>query len=222
MENLNDVFEEFAAYFAGERDCDRPMAHSGLLKRGKLDYTVASLETVDEYLKYLHEYWHRQMGRGWDQEWVRGVMWSGAYAGEVIRRNAPRPYDWVAFDVFICAFPATTELLGSKKSLAVSPCRQRKFHAVHRQDAKVRCQQAGGRRAFLRHLRGPVPGSMTDQAATPWESMRGFWTTDYNNSLTLIRQTGASSIRVIRLLFPLPFKPLQALLEFFIDRIACS
>ena len=67
---------------------------------------------------------------------------------------------------------------------------------------------------------------MTDQAATPWgtpwDSMRGFWTTDYSNSLTLIRQTGASSIRVIRLLFPLPFKPLQALLEFFIDRIACS
>jgi len=32
---------------------------------------------------------------------------------------------------------------------------------------------------------------MTDQSfapwGTPWESMRGFWTTDYNNSLTLIR-----------------------------------
>ena len=119
MENLNDVFEEFAAYFAGERDCDRPMVHSGLLKRDKLDYTVASLETVDEYLKYLHEYWHGQMGREWNQEWDRGVMWGGAYVGEVIRRNAPRPYDWVAFDVFIRAFPATTKLLGSKKSLAV-------------------------------------------------------------------------------------------------------
>jgi len=42
VENLNDVFEEFAAYFAGGRDCDRPMAHSGLLKRDRLDYTVAS------------------------------------------------------------------------------------------------------------------------------------------------------------------------------------
>ena len=28
-------------------------------------------------------------------------------------------YDWVAFDAFIRAFPATTELLGSEKTLAV-------------------------------------------------------------------------------------------------------
>ena len=35
-------------------------------------------------------------------------------------------------------------------------------------------------------------------------------------------ETGASSIRVTRLLFPPPFSPLQALLEVFIDRIACS
>jgi len=115
VENLNDVFEEFAAYFAGGRDCDRPMAHSGLLKRDRLDYTVASLESVDEYLKYLHEHWHGQTGGEWD----RAVLWGGAYVGEVIRRYAPRPYDWVAFDVFIRAFPATTELLGSEKTLAV-------------------------------------------------------------------------------------------------------
>jgi hypothetical protein len=115
VENLNDVFEEFAAYFAGGRDCDRPMAHSGLLKRDKLDYTVASLETVDKYLKYLHEHWRGQTGGEWD----RAVLWGGAYVGEVIRRSAPRPYDWVAFDVFIRAFPTTTELLGSEKTLAV-------------------------------------------------------------------------------------------------------
>src|SRR5262252_8459413 len=88
VENLNDVFEEFAAYFAGGRDCDRPMAHSGLLKRDRLDYTVASLETVDEYLKYLHEHWHGQTGGEWD----RAVLWGGAYVGEVIRRYAPRPW----------------------------------------------------------------------------------------------------------------------------------
>ena len=80
------------SHFAGGRDCDRPMAHSGLLKRDRLDYTVASLETVDEYLKYLHEHWHGQTGGEWD----RAVLWGGAYVGEVIRRYAVRSHKFRA------------------------------------------------------------------------------------------------------------------------------
>src|SRR5206468_10081455 len=52
-------------------------------------------------------------------EWVKAVLWGGAYVGEVIRRNAPREYNWVDFDEFIREYPDTTQLLGEEKQLGV-------------------------------------------------------------------------------------------------------
>ena len=113
MESVNDIFGEFAACFVGTMEGDGEIVHPEQLNRAKLDYSLASLKAVDNYLKYLHENRPEQMGR----EWVKAVLWGGAYVGEVIRRNAPREYNWVDFDDFIREYPETTRLLGDQKEL---------------------------------------------------------------------------------------------------------
>jgi hypothetical protein len=113
METVNDIFEEFAECFVGTVDGDGEIVHPEHLDRGKLDYSLASLKIVDKYLAYLHTNRTEEMGR----EWVKAVLWGGAYVGEVIRRNTPQKYDWVDFDVFIREYPGTTQLLGEEKQL---------------------------------------------------------------------------------------------------------
>jgi hypothetical protein len=113
VENINDIFAEFAACFAGTLDGDGEIVHPERLKRDKLDYSLASLKVVDEYLMYLHEHRPEQMGR----DGVKAVLWGGAYVGEVIRCNAPREYNWVDFEDFIREYPDTTRLLGDQKEL---------------------------------------------------------------------------------------------------------
>jgi hypothetical protein len=113
VENVNDILGEFAACFAGILDGDGEIVHPKRLKRDKLDYSLDSLKVVDEYLEYLHEHRPEPMGR----EWAKAVLWGGAYVGEVIRRNAPREYNWVDFDEFIREYPDTTRLLGDQKEL---------------------------------------------------------------------------------------------------------
>jgi hypothetical protein len=115
VDNVNDIFEEFAACFTGALDGDGEIVHPERLTQDNLDYSVASLKVVDEYLGFLHQHRPEQMGR----EWVKAVLWGGAYVGEVIRRNAPRQYDWVDFDVFIAEYPDITRLLGNEKNLGV-------------------------------------------------------------------------------------------------------
>jgi hypothetical protein len=113
METVNDIFEEFAACFTGELDGDSEIIHPERLDRRKLDYSLQSLKVVDEYLMYMHTNLPEEIGREWDN----AVLWGGAYVGEVIRRNAPRQYDWVDFDDFIREYPDTTRLLGAEKQL---------------------------------------------------------------------------------------------------------
>ena len=115
MENVDDIFAEFAACFVGSLDGDGEIVHPEHLDRSKLDYSVESLKVVDEYLTYLHHNHSEEMGR----EWVKAVLWGGAYVGEVIRRHAPREYNWVDFDEFISAYPDTVQLLGDQKQLGV-------------------------------------------------------------------------------------------------------
>ncbi len=113
MNTINDIFAEFAACFAGEVNDDVSIVVPERLDRTKLDYSLGSLKSVDEYLTYLHANRPEQLGR----EWVKAVLWGGAYVGEVIRRNAPREYNWADFDDFIREFPETTRLLGNQKEL---------------------------------------------------------------------------------------------------------
>lgn len=49
MENVNDIFVEFAACFAGSLGSDGEIVHPRQLKWDKLDYSLASLKIVDEY-----------------------------------------------------------------------------------------------------------------------------------------------------------------------------
>ena len=115
MEYVNDIFEEFADCFVGALEGDGEIVHSDRLERDKLDYSVASLKVVDEYLNYLYD--HRLPKLGGD--WVNALLWGGAYLGQVIRRNAPREYNWVDYDDFIREYPDTTELIGDEKELGV-------------------------------------------------------------------------------------------------------
>ena len=115
MQNVNDIFAEFAACFTGELQDDIDIVHPERLDRSRLDYSMESLKRVDDYLAFLHDNHPEHMGR----EWVKAVLWGGAYVGEVIRRNAPRKYDWVDFDDFIREYPETTQLLGDQKDLGI-------------------------------------------------------------------------------------------------------
>jgi len=115
MQFVNGVFEGFAEFFTGESQRDEDIAHAEKLKRPLLDYSVESLKLVDEYLKFLFDNRPQRMGR----DWVNTILWGGAYVGEVIRRNAPRQYDWVDFDGWISEHPEQVQLLGSTKALEV-------------------------------------------------------------------------------------------------------
>lgn len=116
METVNDIFAEFAATFTGELEAgETDIVFPNQLARSRLDYSVSSLQAVDDYLGYLHGHRPEPMGR----DWVNAILWGGAYVGEVIRRHAQRPYDWVDFDVFVQHYPDTTRLLGDRKELGV-------------------------------------------------------------------------------------------------------
>jgi len=115
MRFVNDGFEQFAAAFVGEPHLDEEIAHPENLSRNALDFSLESLKHVDAYLSVLHERRPQRMGR----DWVNTILWGGAYVGELIRRNAPRQYDWVDFDDWIREYPEQVQLLGTQKALEV-------------------------------------------------------------------------------------------------------
>jgi hypothetical protein len=115
MQFVNDVFEEFADCFVGDLERGEDIAHPAKLNRDSLDFSVESLKNVDKYLDYLFKNRPQRMGK----EWVNTILWGGAYVGEVIRRNAPRQYDWVDFDDWIREYPEQVQLLGDRKDLQV-------------------------------------------------------------------------------------------------------
>ena len=115
MQDVNPLFEEFAAIFCGELQEDSDVVHRDRLDRTRLDYSVDSLKTVDEYLILLHSNHPIQFGQ--DQKWIKTIMWGGAYVGEVIRHNAIRKYSWVDFHDFVVEYPQTTHILGEQRQL---------------------------------------------------------------------------------------------------------
>jgi hypothetical protein len=72
MQSMNDIFEEFAAWFVGVPDGARDVVHPERLDRTRLDYSIESLKAVDEYLGDLHR--SARTGRDWD----RAALWAGA------------------------------------------------------------------------------------------------------------------------------------------------
>lgn len=101
MRFVDDVFERFAARFCGEVIGQTRIAYPDHLHQDGLDYSLVSLQHVDEYLSWLHHARPETMG----PEWVEAILWAGAYVGEVIRRHGPRPYRWVDFDDWLAHHP---------------------------------------------------------------------------------------------------------------------
>lgn len=114
MKNINDTFATFAACFVGTRQGDGEILHPDRLERAKLNYSLESLAIVDDYLDYVHQHWQGQMELGL----IKSMLWGGAYLGEVIRRNAPRAFNWIDYDDFVVDRPETKEELGDEKQLA--------------------------------------------------------------------------------------------------------
>ena len=85
----DDKFFELAALFS--EDQQRPTLRQALLNQETLDYSLESLKHVDAFL----EQFHSTPPEG--DEAARVVLRSGAYVGEVIRRNSSHQLYWVTF-----------------------------------------------------------------------------------------------------------------------------
>ncbi|MER7279824.1 hypothetical protein ABT369_35830 [Dactylosporangium sp. NPDC000244] len=112
MEDVNEIFNDFAALFTGHlRDPDgEDVVHADRLDRAALDGTLESLKVVDAYLEHLHQHRPERMG----PDWARTVLRAGAYTGEIIRHTAARRYDWIDYDVFTAEYPGIRRLLGDR------------------------------------------------------------------------------------------------------------
>jgi len=73
-------------------DLENPTYLSELLDPGQLDFSVASLKHLDEYLDALHASPPKHQ-----DQFARVVRRCGAYVGEVIRKNSPKEMHWVSF-----------------------------------------------------------------------------------------------------------------------------
>jgi hypothetical protein len=113
MDDVNAVFEEFATLFASNSRAEGGFPSRRRVPSGQLDYSVASLRLVDDYLLRLHRKCPSQL----EGRWVNAILWVGAYVGEVLRRNASMPYRWVDFEDWIAAHPDHVDMLGPTKSL---------------------------------------------------------------------------------------------------------
>jgi hypothetical protein len=89
------------------------------LDRGKLDYSIDSLQQVDEYLAAVHAADPRSIS---DDEYGRTVLLAGAYLGEVVRRNSPRKYEWMTYDDFSKALPEVSRGLPNQENRQLVLC----------------------------------------------------------------------------------------------------
>ncbi|HRF55644.1 MAG TPA: hypothetical protein PK027_14460 [Aquimonas sp.] len=108
MNDVNDIFNEFARCFVGTIRDDTEVAFPGALRREQLDGSLESLHVVDDYLRYLHKRAPELTGL----DWQRTVLRAGAYVGEVIRHAAPEgSFSWVDYDEYIPQHPKLKELI---------------------------------------------------------------------------------------------------------------
>ena len=114
MENVNAIFEEFSMLFASNSRAEEGLPRRRHVPTERLDFTVASLGAVDEYLLRLHRK-HPALLEG---QWANAVLWGGAYVGEVIRRTTTTVHQWVDLEVWIAANPDHADML-SPQSLTL-------------------------------------------------------------------------------------------------------
>lgn len=112
MAEIDDIFHEFAAAFAGAFNDAKPICFSNQLNRDALDLSYASLKQVDEYLAYLHRHKH-ELGA---DEWNSTVLYGGAYVGEVIRNETDNHYRWIDYDDYIPHHPDLQAMIPEKST----------------------------------------------------------------------------------------------------------
>jgi hypothetical protein len=115
MQFANEVYVSLATRFVGEGAGEGEVLFPERLARPRLDYTLASLQVVDDYLAFLRQSQPELM----TEIWTNTVLWAGSYLGEVIRRHAGRPFHWVEYDEFMKAHPDLAPLFGTQRTL---PC----------------------------------------------------------------------------------------------------
>ena len=93
------------------QDRENPTFKRELLDPSKLDFSVESLRHIDEYLEGLH----RNPPQGNDL--ARVALRCGAYVGEVMRRQLPGTFHWIAQDE---AAKYSKLVAGFERSIAVA------------------------------------------------------------------------------------------------------
>ncbi len=88
--NLQDgAFEDLSEMFLSPKDST---LNSAVLNSGRLDFTIESLDLVDEHLEQMRK---RKLN---DKALTQFVLTCGAYVGEVIRRNAKnKKHHWLEY-----------------------------------------------------------------------------------------------------------------------------
>ncbi|MEM1292917.1 MAG: hypothetical protein AAGH67_15740, partial [Cyanobacteria bacterium P01_H01_bin.162] len=91
MAEIDNVFREFAAAFAGAFKDTNLICFPEKLDRSELDLSHDSLKIVDNYLLYLHRHKEQLDVTEWDST----VLYGGAYVGEVIREATKKYFYWI-------------------------------------------------------------------------------------------------------------------------------
>lgn len=90
VENVNEVLSAISTFLVnGNSDGDIPFAEE--LNRDKLDYSVSSLNYVDEYLKKIRK---KKLN---NYQVALIVLRCGAYCGEIIRNNT-YGLEWITYE----------------------------------------------------------------------------------------------------------------------------
>lgn len=112
MAEIDDIFHEFAAAFAGAFDDAKPICFPDQLDRDKLDLSHASLKLVDTYLSYVHRH-NDQLD---DEEWNSTVLYGGAYVGEVIRSETDNHYRWIDYNDYMQERPDSQKMIPERST----------------------------------------------------------------------------------------------------------
>jgi hypothetical protein len=112
MAQIDDIFHQFAAAFAGLLDDARPICFPDQLRRDALDLSLASLKHVDAYLSYLHRHKTELVA----EEWHSTVLYGGAYIGEVIRNETNNHYRWIDYNDYMPDHPDMKSLIPERST----------------------------------------------------------------------------------------------------------
>ena len=87
---LNNQASEELSWMLFE-DVENPVRDVHFFEEKDMDYSLASLEILDQYLE------SQRTDLPENEDLLKITMRSGSYVGEVIRRNAPIKYNWLEY-----------------------------------------------------------------------------------------------------------------------------